>query len=192
MKKIMFLTVITLMFAIATNAQSVRFGPVAGVNFAGANGDDVEDTDSRTGLNIGGAVDIEVSELFSIIPEVTYSMRGLKDGDFTIKIDYVDVPVMADFEIAEGLSLQGGPLFGFNLSGKVEDQNGNEEDIEDISTLNMAAAIGAQYELPMGLFFNVRYDMGFNDVIDNDFDAKNCNISLKVGFWIDSAGGGEE
>ena len=111
-------------------------------------------------------------------------MRGFKDGDFTIKVDYVDIPIMADVTIAEGLSLQGGPIFGVNLSATADDGD-NEGDIEDISTLNMAAGIGAQYELPLGLFFNVRYDMGFNDIIDNDnFDAKNCNIRLAAGFFF--------
>lgn len=166
------------------NAQGVRFGAKAGANFSSATGDDVPDISSRTGLNIGAVVNIPVSELFSVQPEVTYSMRGFKDGEFTIKIDYVDVPILADFEIVDGLSLQGGPLFGINLSAKVEDGDGTEGDIEDISTLNAAAAIGAQYELPMGLFFQVRYDIGFNDLIDNDFNAKNSNLSAAVGFFF--------
>ncbi|MBT8255086.1 MAG: PorT family protein [Bacteroidia bacterium] len=190
MKKFMFLAVIVLFSAAVTHAQT-RIGARGGVNIAGVNGDDTDGTESRVGLNIGAAFNFEVSELFSVQPEVTYSMRGFKDGEFTIKIDYVDVPVMADFEIAEGLSLQGGPIFGFNISGNVEDGAGNETDLEDVSTLNIGAGIGAQYELPAGLFFNVRYDMGFNDVIDNNFDAKNCNIGFGVGYWFTGGGGPE-
>ncbi len=190
MKKVFFFAVLAIFGVTASSAQEgastggFHWGVKAGANFSSVNGDDVNDVDSRTGLQIGGVVSIPVTELFSVQPEVVYSMRGWKDGDFTIKVDYVDVPVMADFEIIEGLSLQGGPLLGFNLSAKVENEDGNENDIEDISTLNVGAAIGAQYELPVGVFFNVRYDMGFNDVIDNNFDAKNCNIGASVGFMI--------
>jgi len=185
MKKLIFIAFLFMLGVTVANAQGVRFGAKAGVNFSGANGDDVPDVSSRTGLNIGAVVNFELSELFAIQPEVTYSMRGFKDGDFEIKVDYVDIPIMADVTIAEGLSLQGGPIIGVNVTATAEDtSSGIEGDIEDISTLNIGAGIGAQYELPMGLFFNLRYDMGFNDIIDNDFDAKNCNLALSAGFFF--------
>lgn len=185
MKKLIFLSVIFMLGVTVSNAQGVKFGPKAGVNFSGVNGDDVDNVDSRTGLNIGAAVSFGISELFSVQPEVTYSMRGFTDGEFDIKLDYVDIPVMADFTIAEGLSLQGGPIFGINITA-TQEVDGNESDLDDISTLNIAAAIGAQYELPIGLFFNIRYDMGFNDIIDIEpsVDAKNCNLNVSAGFWI--------
>jgi hypothetical protein len=190
MKKAIFLVVLTLLGANViyaqgeTSSSSVSWGVAAGVNFSGVMGDDVDNVDSRTGLYVGGVVNIGISELFSVQPEVKYSMRGWKDGEFTIKIDYVDIPVMADFEVVDGLSLQGGPLIGINLSAKVEDDDGDETDIDNISTLNAGIAIGAQYELPVGVFFNIRYDMGFNDVIDNNFSAKNCNLGGGVGFFF--------
>ncbi|NND62410.1 MAG: PorT family protein [Flavobacteriaceae bacterium] len=186
MKKLMFLTVTMFLCVAVAQAQGPRFGAKAGVNIAGVNGDDTDGTDSRTGLNIGGVASFDLGEIFSIQPEVTYSMRGFGDGEFTIKIDYVDVPVMGDVEIAEGLSLQGGPVLGFNISGTVEDGAGNESDLEDVSTLNVGAGIGVQYEFEFGLFITARYDTAFNDVIDNNFDAKNNNIGLSVGWWFDS------
>ncbi len=190
MKKLFFFAVLAIFGMTASSAQEgattggFHWGVKGGANFSSVNGDDVNDVDSRTGIQIGAVASFEVTELFSVQPEVIYSMRGWKDGNVTIKLDYVDVPVVADFEIIEGLSLQGGPLFGINLSAKVENEDGNENDIEDISTLNIGAAIGAQYDFPMGLFLNIRYDMGFNDVIDNNFDAKNCNLGASVGFMI--------
>lgn len=182
MKKLIFLGALLLVGMLNVNAQT-RFGAKAGVNFASASGDDIDGVSSRTGVNVGGVVNFEISEIFSIQPEVTYSMRGWVDGDFTIKLDYVDVPIMADVEIIEGLSLQGGPQLGVNISAKVEN-DGDEGDIEEISTLNVGAAIGAQYELPFGLFFTVRYDIAFNDAIDNNFNAKNNNLGVSAGFFF--------
>ena len=182
MKKLIFLGALLIVGMLHVNAQT-RFGAKAGVNFASASGDDIDGVSSRTGLNVGGVVNFAITEIISIQPEVTYSMRGWKDGDFTIKLDYVDVPIMADIEVIDGLSLQGGPLLGVNLSATAE-MNGNEGDIEEISTLNVGAAIGVQYELPFGLFFTVRYDIGFNDAIDNDFNAKNNNLGASAGFFF--------
>ncbi|MEM7087080.1 MAG: porin family protein [Bacteroidota bacterium] len=182
MKKLIFLGALIMLGMLNINAQT-RFGAKAGANFASASGDDINGVSSRTGLNIGGVINFEISEIFSIQPEVTYSMRGWDDGNFKIKLDYVDVPIMGDVEVIDGLSLQGGPLLGVNLSATVE-SNGNEADIEEISTLNVGAAIGAQYELPFGLFFTIRYDIAFNDAIDNNFDAKNNNLGVSAGFFF--------
>lgn len=186
MKKVILIAILFMLGVTISNAQGVRFGAKAGANFSNASGDDTDGFDGRTGLNLGAVVNIEVSELFAVQPEVTYSMRGFKDGEFTIKVDYVDVPIMADIEIIDGLSLQGGPVFGINVSGKVEDGDGNEADIDDVSTLNVGAGIGAQYELPFGLFLQVRFDTSFNDIIDVEpaFDAKNSNLSASAGFFF--------
>jgi outer membrane protein with beta-barrel domain len=186
MKKLIFLTVLVILGMTVTNAQTptFRWGPTAGVNFSGANGD-IDDIDSRTGFRAGVVASLEISELFSVQPEVVYSMRGWKEQNLTIKIDYVEVPVMADFEIVDGLSLQGGPIIGFNISA--EQVNGMTVDIQDnVESVSFSAAIGAQYELPIGLFFNVRYDTGINNINanDNDFVIRNSNLGLSAGFYI--------
>jgi hypothetical protein len=195
MKKLIFLTVLVVLGMTVSNAQTetktttFRWGPTAGVNFSGASGD-VDDIDSRTGFRAGVVASLEISELFSVQPEVVYSMRGWKEQNLTIKIDYVEVPIMADFEVVDGLSLQGGPIIGFNISAELV--NGMTVDIQDdVESISFGFAIGAQYELPMGLFFNLRYDMGINNINANDNDfgdefvIRNCNLGLSAGFYID-------
>jgi len=192
MKKFIFLSVLVVLGMTITIAQTesntttFRWGPTAGVNFSGVTGDDVDNVNSRTGIRVGAVASIGISEVFSVQPEVVYSMRGWKDGEFTIKIDYVDVPILADFEVYDGLSLQGGPIIGFNISGEVEG-GGNTSDLDNIESVNFGFAVGAQYEFSMGLFLNARYDMGFNDVFSGDIDiaAKNCGLAFSMGYYID-------
>ncbi len=189
MKKLFLFAIIATFGVVASNAQgesdtgNFHWGLKAGVNISSVNGDDTDDVKSRTGLHIGAAANIGISELFSVQPEILYSMRGWKDGDFIIKTDYVDINAKADFKIAEGFSIQGGPVVSFNISATAEG-NGNSGDIADIEQILLGALIGAQYEMPMGLFFNVHYDIGFTDVIDTNFDAKNNNLAFSVGFFI--------
>lgn len=190
MKKLIFLAILFMLGMTVSNAQTFRWGPTAGVNFSSASGDitDIEGgIDMRTGIRVGLAANIGVAELFAVQPEVTYSMRGWKEQGFTIQVDYIDVAAMADFVIAEGLSLQGGPIIGFNISA--EQVNGMTFDFKDnVESITFGAAIGAQYELPLGLFFNLRYDMGISNInateFGDEFVIRNCLLGLSAGFFF--------
>ena len=115
MKRVLLLTVL-LLIGVTMNAQPVTWGVTAGANMSNVTGDDVEDNDAIIGFNIGALAAIDVAEDFDIQPGIRFSMRGWKEGDLDIKLNYVDVPVVADYEVLPGLSLQGGPLLGFNVS----------------------------------------------------------------------------
>ena len=179
MKKILFFAALTFLGLTASNAQGdIRFGASLGLNISGVTGDDVDNADSRTGFRGGAVVDIGISEKFSFQPVVAISIQGWKELDFDIKANYVVVEAKADYEIVENLSLQAGPLVGFNIHASFDG-----EDIDNWESTNFGALIAAQYELSNGLFFNLQYDMGFSDLVQ-DFDARLCNISGSVGFFF--------
>jgi hypothetical protein len=52
-----------------------------------------------------------------------------------------------------------------------------------VETVDLGVGIGAQYILPMNLFFQARYVIGFTDVIE-DVEGKNSVISLSVGYFF--------
>lgn len=186
--------------------DEVSFGAKAGLNIASLSGDDVDDLDSRTGFHIGAVVEIPISEKFSVQPELMYSQQGAKseeefDGvtaEGTIRLDYINIPVLAKFYVAEGFSLEAGPQFGFNAKaetefevsgGGIEAESETEDIKDDISGFDFGGALGAGYELNNGLFFQTRYVFGFSDVNDSDGgdeddgDAvRNGTFSVSVGF----------
>ncbi|MFT5249982.1 MAG: hypothetical protein ACI93P_001717, partial [bacterium] len=94
----------------------------------------------------------------------------------TAKLNYINVPIMAEYKIIDGLTAQAGPQFGINVTAKDDDGN----DINDIKTLDIGVGFGAQYELDFGLFFQARYVLGLNKIFDVDGggDFKNRVISL--------------
>src|SRR5690606_27785651 len=152
-----------------TAVQSqVRFGAKAGVNFASVNGDDFDDVDGVTGFQVGAVAKIGITELLAIQPELLFSAQGYSvDGlgdDFSVRLGYINLPVMADFTIVEGLCLQGGPQFGFNVVSGYKFDDEDWEDEEGINTLDLGVGIGAQYILPINLFFQARYVIGFSNV----------------------------
>jgi hypothetical protein len=191
MKKVFFFAVFTV-FAFTTSlAQDdgvssieINYGIKAGVNFSSIAGDDVDDLDGRTSLNVGAVVNIPVSELFAVQPEVVFSTQGATfdvDGiDGTARLDYINIPVLADFTVAEGFSLQGGPQVGFKITSEVE-VDGETEELEDVESVDFGLGIGAQYRLPLGLFFQARYVIGLSNINSESDDIKNQNSVFSIG-----------
>ncbi|MBT0608776.1 porin family protein [Aequorivita echinoideorum] len=191
MKKLLLIAAFVGFSTMAVQAQEVRFGAKAGVNFANVNGDDVDDTNGRAGIHVGGVARIGISEMFSIQPELVFSSQGYKFNlpgeDGQIRLGYINIPVLADITLADGFSLQGGPQFGFNISADAE-FDGDTEDIEDAQTIDFGVGIGAQYIFPMNLFFQARYVIGVTNVFEEiegfQPDAKNSVLSLSVGYFF--------
>ena len=74
----------------------------------------------RTGLNVGGFATIPFSARFAFQPEVLYSPTGASEPEgeieSTIKLDYVNVPLLAKINLSSGqnpVSLLVGPQIGF-------------------------------------------------------------------------------
>jgi len=99
MKKIFAVTTFSLTMVNISNAQ-VSYGIRSGVNYATWKGEDIqiiEDlvdktegyivTKGRTGLHIGGYVNIPISEVFAFEPGLAYSKKGYSlKGDFQIPV----------------------------------------------------------------------------------------------------------
>lgn len=181
MKKIIFsaLALFAFGFANAQDADGIKFGVKAGVQFTNFSGDG--DWDGKTGFYIGGLVDIPVAEDFHVQPELLYSMEGAEAEEFggtaDYGISYLRIPIMAKYYVMEGLNLQAGPMVAFKI--------GTAEDYADEASksIDFGLGIGAGYELPMGVFFDVRYNLGLSNISDEDgTDVKNTGFQLGVGY----------
>ena len=182
MKKLFTITMALVAFTIS--AQNVTFGAKAGLNFASMTGDDADGLDGRTSIHLGVTAEIEMSDSFSIQPELLYSGQGYTaDGDVTGKVDYINLPVMAKFYVADGFSVEAGPQIGFLASAKA-DVDGESTDIKDLlKSTDFALNLGAGYKLDSGLNFGLRYSMGLTDVPDGDSNGFNHSVlQLSVGF----------
>jgi len=196
MKKIMLTALIAVITMVSVSAQN--FGAKAGVNFASLNGDDAEDFDGRTSFHIGAVVEFEISETFSFQPELMYSSQGAEssfseegfDYEMKIKLDYLNIPLMAKYYVTEGFSIEAGPQVGFLLSAKLEyeaDGDSESEDIKDeLSSIDFGLNFGLGYKLDSGLNFGARYNLGLSNVddSDDDMDLKNGVFQISVGYFF--------
>ena len=179
-------------------SQNVRVGAKAGVNISDITGDDVDSFNGRTSFHVGAIAEIPVSNDFSVQPELMYSSQGSdysEEGgyDGKVKADYLNVPVIAKFYVAEGFSIEAGPQVGFLMSAKDEyDWAGDtgENDLKDyLKGIDFGLNFGLGYRLENGLNFGARYNLGLSDVNDSeDLDGgatyKNSVIQLSVGFFF--------
>lgn len=215
MKKLLLIVGVAV-FTLSTQAQEVRMGVKAGLNMASIGGDDTGDAKSRTGFHIGGLVEIPISEKFSVQPELLYSAQGAKEeysesfnepgfsgtikATDKLKLDYINIPIMAKYYVIDGLAIEAGPQIGFLMSAKesaeldisgdwpseiidlIKDEFGEgEEDVKDFyNTLDLGIGLGASYRLDMGVFFGVRYNLGLSNINKDSGDFKNQNNVFQI------------
>ena len=180
-------------FAQVTGAVKV------GVNFSQAKNvvDDVEfETDWKTGLVIGGGIDVPITTLFSFSPEVLYTQKGGKNGDLIddvgdidvkLNIDQIQIPLLFKAKFNSGdvtPFVSFGPGIGFTTSAKikVEDIDDDEDIKDDVETVDFSGIIGGGVQFGRGII-EVRWDQGFRDLDKEDFsELKLRTFSILFGY----------
>jgi len=202
MKNLLMITAIVLFGFTNVNAQDkTAFGVKAGINLSTITGDEVDSFDGRTCFHFGVMAEFIISDNFSFQPELLYSCQGsdysevfditeaslkainAETYDGTIKVDYLNIPLMAKYYVAEGFSLEAGPQVGFLLSAKNEYNapgDSGEEDIKDyVKGIDFGVNFGLGYKLENGINFGARYNLGLSDAND-DPDLENTTYKNSV------------
>ncbi|MBN2744758.1 MAG: PorT family protein [Marinilabiliaceae bacterium] len=210
MKKKFFVFAAAVMMTTGAFAQ-VSFGVKAGLNLSKLTSEyegESETSDNRISAAFGGFMNYQLSDKFSIQPELLISMEGGKNetsesetmmgqtvsysSENTTKITFLNIPVMLKANIANGLFLEAGPQLGFKMSAKTEyestmsmagisETESGEEDIEDMKSMNLGLGLGAGYEMENGLGFGLRYNLGLSNLYDGEGDATYKINTLNIG-----------
>jgi long-subunit fatty acid transport protein len=206
MKKFLFCAAIAVFGLWNVNAQEVKFGVKAGLNLASISGDDTEDLDGRTSFHFGGIAEIKLSDKFSFQPELLYSAQGAKSSyedqfekeEATIKLDYINLPLMAKYYVAEGFSIEAGPQIGFLMNSEADydyidkedpefSESGTEDLKDEIKGIDFGFNLGFGYKLEGGLNFGARYNLGLSDLWDVDnggIKNQNSVIQISIGYMF--------
>ncbi|CAM2906394.1 porin family protein [Flavobacterium frigoris] len=201
MKKITLTVAAVLAFAFS-NAQTTKFGIKGGLNVSNFSGD-VEDNSALVGFNVGGFVEIKVSDKFAVQPELLFSTQGAKNEftepggykvDSKLTLGYINVPVMLKYYAAEKFSLEAGPQIGFLVSAKskADITDGGttvtvKEDSKDqFKSIDFGMNFGAGYDFTENLSAGLRYNLGLSNIADveagDDFKLKNSVFSVSLGY----------
>lgn len=198
MRKVNYLSVLAVLFALSANGQNVKFGIRGGLNFANIAKNEANNLHTRVGVNIGGFVDFKLSDHFSIQPGLQISTKGAKVNDYVFRSTYVEIPVYALYHCdLDKVKFFGGagPYFALGVSG--QELNGSTKQ-------NIAwGETGAWHRADAGLGFilgvgfgpglqaGVNYDLGLANIHKpfhggDGLRAYNRVLGLFIGYTFNS------
>ncbi len=197
MKRILLVVAILAMFN-TVNAQDFKFGAKAGVNFANLHAKG-ETADARTSIHFGVVAEYKLSDKFAIQPELLFSGQGAKDEETiedsgmkidvkeTVKLSYLNLPVMFKYYVTEGFSLKAGPQLGVLLNSKLKAEAAGmsrEEDADGIKTIDFGFNFGLGYKFNEKFFVDAGYNLGLSNIAKGEGDAKNGVFQISVGYMF--------
>ena len=194
MKKIAFLIIIAVYGLSQVHAQN--FGVKAGYNYSTLSGEtsSISTIEGLSGFYIGGLVELPISNMLSIQPELIFSRQGvdlrqglknlsIRTDTSEIRLDYLNIPVMAKVNLGP-IFLEGGVQFGFLVSKpKVDSYIANvylrnllDKDSYNFFDFGVGAGLGVK--LNQHFFVETRYTYSLTHVFDpNDKHFKSSLIS---------------
>lgn len=187
MKKIVLMAALILS-SVATFAQhevgSITIQPKVGMNIA--NLTKSNDADPRIGLAAGAEFEYQASDLFAISAGAIYSMQGCKYSSngvkSTTKLDYINIPILANVYVAKGLAVKLGVQPGFNVNSewKVANSSSSTTGDVDAKSFDFSIPVGLSYEYD-NFVIDGRYNWGLTKVSDYS-DSKNSVFQITLGY----------
>ena len=162
------------------SAGDITIQPKIGLSIASVGGD--VDGDYKAGLAVGAEAEYHVSPLIGVSAGLLYSQQGFKVSENVEGVDieakwkpaYLNIPILANFYVANGLALKAGVQPGF-MVGK--------DDMPDevLKTFDLSVPVGLSYEYS-NFVFDARYNIGCTKVFKHSDEGYNNVIQITVGY----------
>ena len=193
MKKLLVIGALVFGCNLQMNAQT-KFGITGGLSLGTATaktGTTSYSSSSRTSLSLGVIADFKGANKFNVRSGLIYNGLGGKfDSDYlgadgTLALDYLTIPVLARFKIAEGFHGYAGPQIGILVNSKAK-SGGETEDIKDeFKGTAFFGLIGAEYNFNQKVAISVNYNLGLNNITNSSESGSKfttSGFSLNVGY----------
>lgn len=183
MKKLLLGTALFLVAVVGLNAQTT-FGAKAGLNLANVTGEEVK-TKAKIGLVAGVFAEVSLGEDFRFQPELLFSSQGYKIKDLAkASLNYVSIPLMAKYYVAEGFALEAGPQIGILLSAKAKSGKEEVDMKKKLKSTDFGLNIGASYDVIENMFVGARYNFGLSKLAKGKRadKVKNSVLSVSLGY----------
>jgi len=203
------LTLLCLFFFTTTQAQQEYFeyGFKGGVNISNISGDVDSSIESKTSMNIGAYGLYKILPKLGIQAELLYSEQGYTNEpvptpenvekiEEILRMQYINLPVLASYNVIENLWLEGGIQVGYLVDAELEEETvrigdtgqvdsetitiGSKDNFKD---LDVGLAGGLRYKLSQNFMLQARYTQSLNDINEAEpGDQFNSIWSFSVGF----------
>ena len=175
--------------ALSANAQNevgqFTLQPKAGINISTITGDG--DQKAKIGLVAGVEAEYGIAEKFGIAFGALYSMEGYRLADYAgtdkslkCNLDYINIPILAQFYPVKGLAIKAGVQPAFNVRHKAS-FDGNTSTIDGVQGFNLSIPVGLSYEIS-NFVIDARYNIGITKIYKDADQGRNSTISITVGY----------
>ena len=179
MKKFMMMVAMafaTLTASAQAEAGTVSLKPLVGItvaNITEGNGD------AKVGLAAGAELGYQLNESFAVTAGAIYSMQGAKSEGVKLNLDYINIPILANYYITKGLAVKAGiqPAFKVKSEAKVDVVS---VDMDGFKSFDLSIPVGLSYEVS-DFVIDARYNWGMTKVLEG-FDSKNTVFQFTVGY----------
>lgn len=192
MKKLNVFIVALFVGLVTYGQEDPKFGLKGGLNVATLNYKNNVDADWRTGFHIGGLAHVHLTPSFSLQPEIYYSSQGAKlpntvNTELNRNLSYVNVPLLLQYNFANGFRLQGGPQVGFlvGVSDKINDVEVNNVSTDNFNTVDVSLPLGLSYLGFSGLGIDTRFNLGLTNVNESGASATNNVFQIGAFYLFD-------
>ena len=203
MKKI-FAAILATMLAVPSMAQfasggfeldksNLYYGARMGLALGTLTGD-ADQSGMTAGLTLAGVIGLRLSQTAPVFLEsgLYYTQRGGKDGDNTVALNCLEIPILLKYGIKaiEDIAVLPfiGPYFAYGVGGQMETKIGGvKEKTSTYDFLNrndMGIKLGCGMEYNM-LYLELAYQFGLHNIADNDnltIHANQLSINFGVNF----------
>lgn len=189
MKKILLMAVVMLASVASYAQQAVgtfTLQPKIGMNVASLT--KCDGCDPRIGLAAGVEAEYQATDIFSVSAGLIYSMQGNNKAKeegvtLTTKLDYINIPILANVYVTKGLAVKLGVQPAFNVSDKQKLSGGKASvEAEDVGaeSFDFSIPVGLSYEYN-NVVFDARYNFGVTNIADGG-DSKNSVFQFTLGY----------
>lgn len=188
MKKILLMAVVMLASVASYAQQAVgtfTLQPKIGMNVASLT--KCDGCDPRIGLAAGVEAEYQATDIFSVSAGLIYSMQGNKAKEegvtLTTKLDYINIPILANVYVTKGLAVKLGVQPAFNVSDKQKLSGGKASvEAEDVGaeSFDFSIPVGLSYEYN-NVVFDARYNFGVTNIADGG-DSMNSVFQITLGY----------
>jgi len=170
------------------------------------------------GALIGAEAEYRMTPLFSVAAGLNFALQGgqwkdkaiglTRDGirgiaeikDTKIELGYVNLPIVANFYVIEGLALKTGVQFGLltyakskseasvTINGITESEKENDDIMDECNKFDFSIPVGVSYEFSNNLVLDARYIFGLtkiNKEVEDFGDLKNRLLTITIGYKFD-------
>ena len=141
---------------------------------------------------------VEITEKFSLRPEILYSKKGydraLSSSTIDIQIQrrlhYLNLPVLMQFRPLKQLAFLAGPEFGYILAARQDINSPNfTKEINDMyDRFDLGLAAGINFLITENLQSEIRYTHGLSDLANNSSilgsNLQNRTFQFSVGYIL--------